>query len=64
MGFPLVPTLVTVNDLKQRYGSLWPFFDGFSPKTVGFGVHQVKLAEAIVITVIRLSCSVMFCHVQ
>jgi len=47
MGFPLIPTSVTLNDLDRRYGPLCPFFGSFfSPKTVGFGAHHAKLSKA------------------
>jgi len=45
MGFPLIPTSVTLNDLERRYGPLWPFFSCFSLKTVGFGTYHAKLSE-------------------
>jgi len=40
MGFPLVPTSVTLNDPEWHYGQLWPFFGVF------FGTYCVKMAEA------------------
>jgi len=27
-------------DLERRYGALWLFFGGFSPKTLGFGAQS------------------------
>jgi len=40
MGFPLVAKSVTLNDFDGRFSAF------VSPKTLGFGAHRVKVAEA------------------